>query len=159
MSAATLAQIHRYPVKSLRGEALAETTLVPGRGIAGDRAYALAPAGPDSDKTGWRPKSRCVALVRNAALARFSARLDDADGVLAVAEGTHEIARGRPDTASDRTRIAAALNARLAAEVGAVALVAAGPDAMLSDADFRSGNVHTKWIEQTFLPRFLRGHA
>lgn len=31
--------------------------------------------------------------------------------------------------------------------------------AMLSDADFRSGNTHTKWIEQTFLPRFLRGHA
>jgi acetyl-CoA carboxylase biotin carboxylase subunit len=31
--------------------------------------------------------------------------------------------------------------------------------AMLSDADFRSGNVHTKWIEQSFLPRFLRGHA
>ena len=31
--------------------------------------------------------------------------------------------------------------------------------AMLSDADFRSGNVHTKWIEQSFLPRYLRGHA
>ena len=23
----------------------------------------------------------------------------------------------------------------------------------------RSGNVHTKWIEQTFLPRFLRGRT
>jgi acetyl-CoA carboxylase biotin carboxylase subunit len=31
--------------------------------------------------------------------------------------------------------------------------------AMLADPDFRSGNVHTKWIEQTFLPRFLRGHS
>ncbi|MEN6637100.1 MAG: acetyl-CoA carboxylase biotin carboxylase subunit [Clostridiaceae bacterium] len=31
--------------------------------------------------------------------------------------------------------------------------------AMLSDADFRSGNTHTKWIEQTFLPRFLRGRT
>ena len=31
--------------------------------------------------------------------------------------------------------------------------------AMLSDADFRSGNVHTKWIEQAFLPRFLRGRT
>ncbi len=28
--------------------------------------------------------------------------------------------------------------------------------AMLADPDFRSGNTHTKWIEQTFLPRFLR---
>ena len=31
--------------------------------------------------------------------------------------------------------------------------------AMLADPDFRSGNVHTKWIEQTFLPRFLRGRT
>ena len=31
--------------------------------------------------------------------------------------------------------------------------------AMLADPDFRIGNTHTKWIEQTFLPRFLRGHA
>ncbi len=31
--------------------------------------------------------------------------------------------------------------------------------AMLGDADFRSGNVHTKWIEQSFLPRFLRAHT
>jgi acetyl-CoA carboxylase biotin carboxylase subunit len=31
--------------------------------------------------------------------------------------------------------------------------------AMLSDPDFRSGNTHTKWIEQTFLPRFLRGRT
>ncbi len=29
--------------------------------------------------------------------------------------------------------------------------------AMLADADFRAGNAHTKWIEQTFLPRYLRG--
>ena len=31
--------------------------------------------------------------------------------------------------------------------------------AMLADPDCRSGNVHTKWIEHTFLPRFLRGHT
>ena len=31
--------------------------------------------------------------------------------------------------------------------------------AMLCDADFRSGNVHTKWIEQAFLARFLRAHT
>ena len=31
--------------------------------------------------------------------------------------------------------------------------------AMLGDADFRSGNVHTKWIEHSFLPRILRAHT
>ena len=29
--------------------------------------------------------------------------------------------------------------------------------AMLNEPDFISGNVHTKWIEQEFLPRYLRG--
>jgi len=31
--------------------------------------------------------------------------------------------------------------------------------AMLSDPDYRTGNVHTKWIEHSFLPRYLRGRA
>lgn len=31
--------------------------------------------------------------------------------------------------------------------------------AMLGDPDFRAGNVDTKWIERTFLPRYLRGRA
>lgn len=29
--------------------------------------------------------------------------------------------------------------------------------AMLLDGDFQSGNVYTKWIEQVFLPRYMRG--
>jgi acetyl-CoA carboxylase biotin carboxylase subunit len=29
--------------------------------------------------------------------------------------------------------------------------------AMLADPDFQSGRVHTKWIEQVFIPRYLRG--
>ena len=31
--------------------------------------------------------------------------------------------------------------------------------AMLNDPDFLGGNVHTKWIEQSFLPRYFRGRA
>ena len=27
--------------------------------------------------------------------------------------------------------------------------------AMLNDPDYKTGNVHTKWIEQQFLPRYL----
>jgi acetyl-CoA carboxylase biotin carboxylase subunit len=29
--------------------------------------------------------------------------------------------------------------------------------AMLADPDFHTGQVHTKWIEQVFIPRYLRG--
>ncbi len=31
--------------------------------------------------------------------------------------------------------------------------------AMLNDPDFRAGKAHTKWIEQSFLPRYLRGRV
>ena len=35
---------------------------------------------------------------------------------------------------------------------------AAFAKAMLEDADYISGNVHTKWVEQTFWDRFMRGN-
>jgi uncharacterized protein YcbX len=135
MTTGTLAGIFRYPVKSLGGEALEEAVLAPGRGLAGDRAYALVPAGVDAHAPGWRPKSRCLALVRHAALARFAARLDEAGGVLAIDENGAVVVRGRPSDPADRARIEAALARRLPAELEAVALAAAGPDAMLSDVD------------------------
>jgi hypothetical protein len=131
----SLAAAYRYPVKSLGGEPLTSVELAPGRGIAGDRAYALVPAGADARAPGWRPKRRCVALVRNAPLARLAARVDPVSGALVIANGAGEVARGRPENGDERARIEAALNGALAAEVGAVNLAAAGPDAMLSDVD------------------------
>jgi uncharacterized protein YcbX len=130
--------IHRYPVKSLAGEALAAAALTPGRGLANDRRYAFVPAAPGAPApaSGWRPKSRCVALVRCASAARLAARYDDAGGILVLGAGAREIARGRPEDAADRARLDAAASAVLAAEVGSgVALAAAGADAMLTDND------------------------
>ena len=136
---ATLVGIFRYPVKSLGGEALSAAELAPGRGLANDRRYALVPADVGAPAPGWRPKSRCVALVRHAALARLSARFDDGAQALAISraisEGAHELVHGRPETGAERERIEAALNRALAKDVGEVALAAAGPGAMLSDVD------------------------
>jgi uncharacterized protein YcbX len=136
--AAALVEIRRYPVKSLGGEALAEVALTPGRGLVNDRRYALVPAAPGAPvpEPGWRPKARCIALVRHAALARLAARFDDAAGILTVAKGGRNLAQGRPEDAAERTRLEAVLNGELAREVGSgAALVAAGANTMLTDVD------------------------
>jgi hypothetical protein len=135
--------IHRYPVKSLGGEALAAASVVPGRCLDGDRRYALSPGAPGSPQPapGWRPKSRCVALVRHASAARLFARYDDANGVLGLSAGGRELARGVPENAEDRVRLEAAAAGVLAAEIGGgVDLVAAGAradgtDGALTDVD------------------------
>ncbi len=133
-----LVGIHRYPVKSLAGETLDGVELAPGRGILNDRRYAFVPAEPGAPPPapGWRPKSRCVALVRHASAARLAARYDDASGILALSAGGREIARGVPEMPADRARLEEAAGREVAAEVGrAVALVAAGVGTMLTDVD------------------------
>ena len=124
-----IAAIHRYPVKSLGGEALAAAALVPASCLAGDRRYAFVPRAPGGSPPtpGWRPKSRCVALVRHASAARLSARYDDISGDLALYEGGREVARGAPGNSGDCARLEAAAARVLAADVGGgVDLVAAG---------------------------------
>jgi uncharacterized protein YcbX len=138
-----IASIHRFPVKSLAGEAPAVVELAPSRGILNDRRYAFVPAaaGAPASEPGWRPKTQCVALVRYTGPARLSARYTDATGVLALrADGT-ELAQGRPEDAADRKRLESAAARILAAEVGTgIALVAAGQGkdgagAALTDVD------------------------
>jgi uncharacterized protein YcbX len=133
-----IASIHRYPVKSLAGENLAAVELAPGRGLVNDRRYAFVPAEPGAPapQPGWRPKSRCIALVRHAAPVRLAARYDDAAGILTLFEGGREIARGTPENLAERARIEAAAAAEIARDVGGgMALVAAGEGAMLTDVD------------------------
>lgn len=133
---AKIVSIQRYPVKSLGGEAVAETALVPDRGVAGDRRYALVPAADGEPEAGWRPKSRCVALVRHASLARLAARFDDASGAVALSAAGRELARGRPEAPGDRARLEAVLDRELSVEIGMrFRLAAAGPDTMLSDVN------------------------
>lgn len=135
--------LHRYPVKSLGGEALGSAALVPGRCLANDRRYAFVPRAPGAPppQPGWRPKSRCVALVRHAAAARLFARYDDTGGVLRLAAGSRTLAEGVPENAGDRARLEAAAAGVLAADIGGgVDLVAAGArgdgtDGAMTDVD------------------------
>ena len=138
-----IAGIHRYPVKSLGGEALAAASLVPGRCLSGDRRYAFVPGAPGAPRPGpgWRPKSRCVALFRHASAARLSAQYDDRGGVLSLSAGGRELVRGVPENDDDRARLEALAAAMFAGDVGGgVDLVAAGArgdgtDGAMTDID------------------------
>jgi uncharacterized protein YcbX len=138
-----IVSIHRFPVKSLAGEAPAVVELAPSRGILNDRRYAFVPAaaGAPAPEPGWRPKTQCVALVRYTGPARLAARYDDRAGMLALSANGREIARGRPEEAGDRRKLEAGAAQILAGEVGnGIALVAAGQgkdgaSAALTDVD------------------------
>jgi uncharacterized protein len=132
-----VAAIHRYPVKSLAGESFDSVELAPGRGIRNDRRYAFVPfeAGAPRPEPGWRPKTRCIALVRHAAPVRLAARYDDAAATLVLAKAGREIARGVAEQAAGRAALEAAAAAELSHEVGGLALVPAGEGKMLTDVD------------------------
>ncbi len=122
-----VAGVFRYPVKSLGGEVLAAAALAPARCLANDRRYAFVPSALGAPQPGWRPKSRCVALVRHASAARLSARYDDAGGVLSLSADGRVLAAGVPENAGERARLEVAAAEILSAEVGGrVDLVSAG---------------------------------
>jgi uncharacterized protein len=132
-----VAAIHRYPVKSLAGESFDSVALAPGRGLRNDRRYAFVPAEPGAPAPapGWRPKTRCIALVRHAAPVRLAARYDDAAATLVLSKAGREIARGLPEQPAGRAALEAAAAAELSPEVGGLALVPAGEGKMLTDVD------------------------
>ncbi len=116
--------IWRYPVKSLAGEAIERIALTPGRGLPGDRRFALVEQdGSAPPPRGWRPKSQCVTLLRFENLAQHGARYDEAGGTVTL---TH---KGQLMDDADALRAIAAC-----AGVSGVVLADAG-DKILTDVD------------------------
>jgi uncharacterized protein YcbX len=93
----TVTNIYRHPVKSLTAEALLEAQLVPGRAIPNDRRFGLllgsTPAAGAA--TEWMPKTKFLALVRNAKLAALETQFDDETDVLTVLRGGRQVACGK----------------------------------------------------------------
>ena len=58
---ARLASIHRFPVKSIGGETLAEAALTPRAALPGDRRFALGVAAPDLHVVEARDRQRRLA--------------------------------------------------------------------------------------------------
>jgi uncharacterized protein YcbX len=90
---ATLAEIWRYPVKSMAGQMLVETELGPA-GVPGDRQFALAHGAGDFDPAApaWRPKGNFVNLVRTEAMAGLSVAFDPDAALLTITRGGSTVA-------------------------------------------------------------------
>src|SRR5271165_5447531 len=100
--------LYRYPVKGLTPEPLAEATLIPGRCIPWDRAFALAQGDSafNPQAPGWVHKSEFMCLLRNAGIARLTARFDDATRLLTVTTPEGETLQASPLTAEGQETLA-----------------------------------------------------
>lgn len=94
--AVTLAEIRRYPVKGLNGEALEEADIATGQGLPNDRRFALAHAASQFDRTNphWLPKHNFLQLMRDARLALLDARFETESGYLTIFRDGRRVARG-----------------------------------------------------------------
>ena len=88
---------YRHPVKSLTAEGLLEAQLAPGRAIPNDQHSGLllgsTPAA--GAVTEWMPKTKFLALVRNAKLTALETQFDDETDVLTVLRGGKQVACGK----------------------------------------------------------------
>jgi uncharacterized protein len=86
---AHISGLFRYPIKGLSREPLPSVTLQPGRGVPGDRAFALALPGNPFDEANpvALRKTEFLMLARQEALARLQTTYDPLTGQLSVRDG------------------------------------------------------------------------
>lgn len=89
-------QISRFPVKGLSGDVIPEVQLQSGRGIPGDRMFALALSETEFDpfRPQPLPKTKFVVLMRFAKLASLQSAYDPATFTLVLRQAGHVIAAG-----------------------------------------------------------------
>ncbi|MEQ1717722.1 MAG: MOSC domain-containing protein [Hyphomicrobium sp.] len=146
ISRATLTAIYRYPVKGLTGERLSDVTLEAGATLPFDRAYAIenGPSPFDATAPRYLPKTHFLMLMRNEALARLTARFDDATHVLTLSEHGRETAAGDLRTPEGRRVIEDLLAAFMSANTSPGAL--RGPPRVLSSAGHSFSDVSAKCL-------------
>lgn len=134
---ATIARIHRYPVKSLSAEELSEIQVTPGAALPGDRRFAIARSGqsvPTQPDT-WVSFDNFVTLRRSERLAQLDATFDADSGQLVLRRKGRTVAQGKATEPLGRTLIDQFLAAFLKDDVqGTPKLVDAG-EISLTDSD------------------------
>lgn len=104
---AEIASIHRYPVKGLSPEPLAQVALRTGQTLPADRRYAIenGPSGFDPADPQYFPKIKFLMLMRNERLAALHTNYDDRSHGLAIRANGIEAVRGDLETAQGRAAI------------------------------------------------------
>jgi uncharacterized protein YcbX len=102
-----IAALYRYPVKGLSAEPLGSVRVAPGKGIPGDRGYAIenGPSGFDPAAPRFFQKAAFLMLMRNERLAGLATRFDDRTRVLTIARDGETLAEGNLDSEAGRRAI------------------------------------------------------
>ncbi len=103
----TVAKICRYPVKGLSPESLDAVELTEGKGVAHDRRFALTlgTTPVDGNKSPWMPKTNFLSLMRHEKLAMLKTTFDSESGVLVIARGGKQVAKGDVTTTVGRAMV------------------------------------------------------
>lgn len=132
----TISSIHRYPVKGLNGQALAETMLEAGRCIPFDRAYAIEngvhlfdPASPR-----YLPKNKFLMLMSHERLAELDAQFDEETQNLRLLRQGKQVAQGRLGERIGRQLLEQFFSAYMAEELRGPPRIVHGPGHSFSDA-------------------------
>lgn len=138
--AATIRQIHRYPVKGLSAESLARVALAPGESVPGDRRFALHVGNQpfDPGAPAWQPKTNFLTLMRHERLAKLATAFDDATGVLTIARDGKTVARGDLGQPTGRTVIEEFFAAFMGGAAGRMPRLVEAPGHMFSDSPAKS---------------------
>src|SRR5450432_1556208 len=102
--AAHISGLFRYPIKGLSCEPMPSVALQPGRGVPGDRAFALAlPANAfdEANPVALR-KTEFLMLARQEALARLQTAYDSLTGQLSVQRDSRKYGNQRQIKANQR---------------------------------------------------------
>lgn len=98
---ARVASIQRHPLKSHGFEALAETSLVPGEGLAWDRRWAVAHDRARLTEGEWGPCANFSTGAKAPALMAIGAALDEATATLTLTHPDRPDLTFRPDDPDD----------------------------------------------------------
>jgi uncharacterized protein YcbX len=132
---ARVAALYRYPVKGLSAEPLDGVGVAPGKGVPGDRAYAIenGPSGFDAAAPRFFQKAAFLMLMRNEGLAAFATRFDQATRVLTVTRDGKTLAEGNFDTEDGRRAIEAFFEAHMADDLRGPPKVLSAPGYSFDD--------------------------
>jgi uncharacterized protein len=132
LPAATVAALHRHPVKGLSPEPLNACRLETGGAFPGDRLFAveIGPSGFDPQAPGHISKMRFAVLARTPEVARVESRWDEAARTLAVSAPGHPDLRAQLDEEEGKAALADWLTAFFGEE-------ATGPLRVLDGAGHR----------------------
>jgi uncharacterized protein len=132
-----VAALYRYPVKGFSAELLARAEIAAGGTMPWDRAFAIenGPLGFDPAAPAHLTKIRFLMLMKNACMAGFATRFEDATGTFSVSRGGRTLVSASLFGPEGRGRIEAWIAREFAGELRGAPRILFRPGHSISDND------------------------